>query len=222
MLLFAIFITIPVLISWRGARISFLFIRLWAASWSFLSGIRYKIHGKNPIEQKKPYIYIFNHRSFTDAVFIPLAIPQEFRTIGKKELSKIPIFGALVGRFAVWVDRSNAESRNESLETLLRILLTGQSIVVAPEGTRNNSKNTLLPFEKGAFRLAIETQIPIVPIAVIGAEKIMRRGSFLLSPGLVQIYYSDPIYPPKPSEHALQDFLNSCKNRLDAMILAHE
>lgn len=222
MLSFAIFILIPVLVSLKGARISFIFIRIWAGAWSFLSGIRYEIHGKNHINIRKPYIYIFNHRSFTDAVFIPLAIPQKFWTIGKKELSRIPIFGALVGRFAVWVDRTNAESRNESLETLLHILHTGQSIVVAPEGTRNNSKNTLLPFQKGAFRLAIETQIPIVPIAVIGADKIMKKGSFLLAPGHVKIYYSAPIYPPQPSKHAVQNFLDICKNRLDAMILTHE
>lgn len=222
MLLFGPFIMIPVLVNFGGAKTSFLFIRLWARIWAFLSGISYEIHGGKLIDLKRPYIYIFNHRSFTDAVFVPLAIQQDIRTIGKKELSKIPIFGTLVGKFAVWVDRSNPVSRNESLEALLLILQTGQSVVVAPEGTRNNTSESLLPFQKGAFRLAVETQTPVIPIAVIGADKIMQRGSLLLSPGRVQIYFSPPIFPPEQSERAVSDFLEKCRHSLDAMILTHD
>lgn len=222
MLLFGIFIVFPLILSSKGAKVSFVFIRLWAGTWAFLSGIRYEIHGKEFLDPKQPYIYIFNHRSFIDAPLIPLAISQEIRAIGKKELSQIPLFGTVVGRFAVWVDRANPESRKESLVKLLAILKTGQSIVVAPEGTRNDTKERLLPFQKGAFRLSIETQIPIMPIAFIGAENIMKRGSLLLSPGKVRIYFSAPISPPQQSEHAIEEFSEKCKNRLDAMILAHE
>ena len=222
MLLFGIFIVFPLILSSKGAKVSFVFIRLWAGTWAFLSGIRYEIHGKEFIDPKQPYIYIFNHRSFIDAPLIPLAISQEIRAIGKKELSQIPLFGTVVGRFAVWVDRANPESRKESLVKLLAILKTGQSIVVAPEGTRNDTKERLLPFQKGAFRLSMETQIPIMPIAFIGAENIMKRGSLLLSPGKVRIYFSAPISPPQQSEHAIEEFSEKCKNRLDAMILAHE
>lgn len=222
MIIFGFFIVIPLFLSSKGAKVSFIFIRLWAGIWAFLSGIRYEIHGKELIDPKQPYIYIFNHRSFIDAPLIPLAIPQEVRAIGKKELSKIPLFATVVGRFAVWVDRGNPESRKESLAKLLTILKTGKSIVVAPEGTRNNTKETLLPFQKGAFRLALETQLPIMPIAFIGAEKIMKRGSLLLSPGKVDLYFSAPIFPPEPSEQAIQEFLDKCKNRLEAMILTHE
>lgn len=222
MVLFGFFIVFPLVLSSKGAKVSFIFIRLWAGTWAFLSGIRYEIHGKDYIDPKQPYIYIFNHRSFIDAPLIPLAIPQEIRAIGKKELSKIPFFGMVVGRFAVWVDRANSESRKASLAKLLSILQTGKSIVVAPEGTRNNTKETLLPFQKGAFRLSLETQIPVVPIAFIGADKIMKRGSILLSPGKIQIYFSAPISPPRNSENAIVEFSEKCRNRLEAMILAHE
>ena len=222
MLIFGLLIVVPILISDRGDRISFLFIRLWAGIWSFLSGIRYQIEGLEHIDRSKPYIYIFNHRSFIDAPVIPMAIPQVLRALGKKELSKIPVFGWIVGKFAVWVDRSSTESRRASLETLIRILEKGKSVVVAPEGTRNNTDELLLPFQKGAFRLSIETQIPILPMAVIGADQIMKRGSILLSPGKVKIYFSKPIFPPSPSEKAVNDFTAQCKNRLEAMLLTHE
>ncbi len=222
MLVFSLLILIPLLISERGDRVSFFFIRLWAGIWSFLSGVRYEVHGLENIDRSKPYIYIFNHRSFVDAPVIPLMIPQEVRSIGKKELSKIPVFGTVVGMLAVWVDRSDAESRRISVEKLVRFLNQGISIVVAPEGTRNNSAETLLPFQKGAFRLAVETQIPILPMAVIGADKIMSRGSLLLAPGKVRIYFSEAISPPTPSETAVNELAERCRNRLEAMILAHE
>jgi|SRR5690606_33763372 len=222
MLIFSLFILIPLLISARGDKVSFFFIRLWAGIWSFLSGVRYEVHGRENIDRSRPYIYIFNHRSFVDAPVIPLTIPQEVRSIGKKELSKIPVFGTVVGMLAVWVDRSDAESRRISVEKLVRFLNQGISIVVAPEGTRNNSPETLLPFQKGAFRLAVETQIPVLPMAIIGADKIMARGSLLLSPGKVRVYFSSAITPPLPSETAVNDLAEKCRNRLEAMILAHE
>lgn len=222
MLIFALFVLIPLLISERGDKVSFVFIRLWAGIWSFLSGVRYEVHGLENIDRSKPYIYIFNHRSFIDAPVIPMVIPQEVRAIGKKELSKIPVFGQVIGKLAVWVDRSNAESRRVSLEKLITYLNQGISIVVAPEGTRNNTSATLLPFQKGAFRLSIDTGIPILPMAVIGADRVMKRGSILLSPGKVRVYFSKAIFPPIPSETAVNEFTEKCQNRLEAMIVAHE
>ncbi|MFL0685673.1 MAG: lysophospholipid acyltransferase family protein [Algoriphagus aquaeductus] len=205
-----------------GDKVSIRLIRVWAGIWAFLSGIRFEVHGKERIDPTKPYIYIFNHRSFIDAPVIPMAIPQALRALGKKELSKIPFFGWVVGKLAVWVDRTSVESRRASLEKLIGILEKGISVVVAPEGTRNDRSDLLLPFQKGAFRLSIDTRIPILPMAVIGADQIMKRGSILLTPGKVRIYFSDPINPPIPSENAVNEFASKCRNRLEAMLLAHE
>jgi 1-acyl-sn-glycerol-3-phosphate acyltransferase len=222
MLVFGLFIVLPLLISDRGDKISFVFIRLWAGIWAALSGIRFEVHGLEHIDKSTSYIYIFNHRSFVDAPMIPLCIPQEIRAIGKKELSKIPVFGTIVGKLAVWVDRRDTESRRLSVDRLIVFLKKGISIVVAPEGTRNNTKNTLLPFQGGAFRLAIETRIPILPMAVIGADRIMKRGSILLRPGKVRVYFSKAMMPPENSETAVKNFTEKGSARLEAMILTHE
>jgi 1-acyl-sn-glycerol-3-phosphate acyltransferase len=222
MLVFGLFIIIPILISDRGDKISFVFIRLWAGIWAALSGIRFEVNGKEHIDGSTSYIYIFNHRSFIDAPMIPLCIPQEVRAIGKKELSKIPVFGSIVGRLAVWVDRGDTESRRISVERLIVYLKKGISIVVAPEGTRNDTQEALLPFQRGAFRLSIETRIPILPMAVIGADKIMKRGSILLRPGTVRVYFSPAMIPPANSETAVQEFTEKGRGRLEAMILIHE
>jgi 1-acyl-sn-glycerol-3-phosphate acyltransferase len=198
MLVLGPFIVIPLTLSPKGGKVSFVFIRLWALIWSFLVGIKYKVHGRELLNPAQPYIYIFNHRSFIDAPVIPIAIRQEVRAIGKKELSKIPIFGFIVSRFAVWVDRKDAQSRKVSVDKLKKILETGVSIVVAPEGTRNDSNQPLLPFQKGAFRIALETGIPIMPMAIVGADNIMKRGSLLMKPGTISIIFGTPILPEGP------------------------
>ena len=223
MLLVGLFILIPLLVHPRGDRISFVFIRFWVGTWSFLTGVRYEVHGREQIDLKQSYIYIFNHRSNLDAPLIPMVVPHRVRAIGKKELSKIPIFATVVSKLAVWVDRSNPESRHEGLEKLIALLKKGISVVVAPEGTRNNTDQTLLPFQKGAFRLAIETQTPILMMAVIGADHLMKRGSWLLKPGIIRVYYSKPIIPPTTlSKQEVDEFTEKCRNRLEAMILTHE
>lgn len=223
MLLFSLFIIIPLVISPKGGRLSFIFIRAWARTWSALVGIRYEIHGKEHITKERPYIYIFNHRSFVDAPVIPIAIPQEIRAIGKKELNKIPLFGLIVSRVAVWVDRKDANSRQVSVNRLKEILEQGISVVVAPEGTRNDSDQTLLPFQRGAFRIAIETQTAIMPMAVIGSDRIMKKGSLLMRPGKVRIYFSKPIEPkPQLDELAIITISEKAFSRLEAMILTHE
>ncbi|MEB2781862.1 lysophospholipid acyltransferase family protein [Algoriphagus sp. C2-6-M1] len=222
LLMLGLFIVIPMSISPAGGKLSFLFIRIWARVWSFGSGIRYEFHGREIIDRRQSYIYIFNHRSFLDAAIIPLAIPQPVRALGKKELSKIPFFGWVVGKVAIWVDRTDVESRRKSIDRLVIFLNQGISAVVAPEGTRNDSETALLPFKSGAFRLAVETGIPMIPIAVIGANKIMKKGSLLISPGKVNIYYSKPINPPSPSETAVSELSEKCRSRLQAMILTHE
>jgi 1-acyl-sn-glycerol-3-phosphate acyltransferase len=222
LLILGLFIVIPLSISPSGGKTSFLFIRIWARVWSFLSGIRYEFHDRDLIDRTQSYIYIFNHRSFLDAAIIPLAIPQQVRALGKKELSNIPFFGWVVGKVAIWVDRTDTESRRKSIDQLVIFLNQGISAVVAPEGTRNASDAPLLPFKSGAFRLAVETGIPILPIAVIGANKIMKKGSLLISPGKVKIYFSKPIYPPSPSKTATEELSEKCRSRLEAMILTHE
>ncbi|MDO9554053.1 1-acyl-sn-glycerol-3-phosphate acyltransferase [Rhodonellum sp.] len=223
MLVFGLFIVLPLLISPRGGKISFFFLRVWAILWSFLIGIRFRTFGTAHIDLNQAYIYIFNHRSFLDAPLIPMTIKQELRGLGKKELSKIPIFGLIISRVAVWVDRKDSQSRKASLTKMQEILQQGISIIVAPEGTRNDTDKTLLPFQKGAFRLAIDTQTPILPMAVIGADKLLPKGSLLLRPGVIEIYFSAPILPTSlKAENPVEHLSEKCYSRLEAMILTHE
>jgi len=131
---------------------------------------------------------VINHTSFLDTPAIPIAIPSPLVALGKAELKKIPVFSAIVSRWAIWVDRSSPESRKKSTEELKQILRGGTSVLVAPEGTRNNTDEPLLPFRYGPFRLAVESQINILPVVIHNAGKLMKRGSLLLRPGTIHSY----------------------------------
>ena len=151
-----------------------------------------------------------------DAPAIPIAIPSPLVALGKKELSKIPFFGWLTSKWAIWVDRSSPESRKEGSEKLKQILSGGTSVLVAPEGTRNNTDEPLLPFRYGPFRLAIESQIPILPVIIHNAGKLMTRGSLLLTPGTVHCW----ALPEVPVEGLNEDDLDELTNKVFEMMKA--
>ena len=120
-------------------------------------------------------------------------IPGEFRPLAKKELLKIPVFGWIAQSAAVIVDRSSGESRKKSMDKLKKILLDGLSILIFAEGTQNRTKEILQPFKDGAFRIAIDTQEPILPMVVVGAGPLMPPGTIRLKPGKVKVIVAPEI-----------------------------
>lgn len=181
------------MISEKLGGIGFAATRLWVLFFATPSLIFFKTHNREIIDKKKSYIFVINHTSFMDAPAIAMATPIQLRALGKKELSKVPVFGFITSKIAVWVDRTNPESRKRSLEKLVKTLDNGISILVAPEGTRNNSDQPLLPFFNGPFRLAIETGIPILPLIIHDAKKVMKKGRFGVRPGTIHNYFLPPV-----------------------------
>lgn len=193
MILFLPGFLIPPLFGEKGIRITYFFLRLWSWLFSKLNFIPYEISGREHINRKKSYIYVSNHTSFLDIPGLCLALPGQFRPLAKKELLKIPIFGWIARTAAVIVDRSNHDSRVKSLEKLSRTLASGISILIFPEGTQNRSKEILQPFKDGAFRIALETGQPILPMVVTGAGKLMPPGKFEIYPGKIKIVVGQEI-----------------------------
>ena len=152
-----------------------------------LTFIRYEFHGHEYLRKDKSYVYVSNHTSFLDLPGLRLLIPTEFRPIAKKELLKIPVFGLIVRGATVVVDRSSAQSRKGSIEKIREVLSHGISTLIFAEGTQNRSKEILQPFKDGAFRIAIDTQLSIVPLMIIGAGKLMPPGTIDLRPGKIKI-----------------------------------
>lgn len=186
-------ILIPFLLGRKFSWIGYSFLWIWSWIFSKLTFIRYDLRGQENIQKQTSYIYVSNHTSFLDIPGVRLLIPGEFRPIAKKELLKIPVFGFIVRAATVVVDRSNAQSRKQSMETLREILKGGISILVFAEGTQNRTKEIFQPFKDGAFRIAIDSQLPIVPVVVVGAGPLMPPGKMEIKPGTIKVIAGEPI-----------------------------
>lgn len=186
-------IVLPFFFGQKSGAIGYAFLWLWSWIFSKLTFIRYRFYGQENFKKDQAYIFVSNHTSFLDIPGLTMLLPGQFRPLAKKELLKIPIFGWIAQSAAIIVDRSSPESRKESMDRLKTFLKAGISILIFAEGTQNRSKNILQPFKDGAFRIAVDTQEPILPIVVLGAGPLMPPGTIDLKPGLIRIYVGKEI-----------------------------
>jgi 1-acyl-sn-glycerol-3-phosphate acyltransferase len=162
-----------------------------AYMWAILkaSNVKLTVEGLEHVEPGKSYLVMANHRSMFDIPVLHylLGHGRDLRWIGKREVQRVPVFGwAYQMSRHIAIDRQN---RSAAIETLRRAALEsreGISFVIMPEGTRSTSEE-LLPFKKGGFHLALDTGLPILPVAIVGSEKLMRKGSWYILPGSIHV-----------------------------------
>jgi len=157
--------------------------RLWAKFILVGMGFRYKIKKEQEPEKTKSYMFIANHTSMTDIMLMLVAIKNPFVFVGKKELAKIPLFGFFYKRTCILVDRSSSKSRQAVFLRAQRRLKQGLSICIFPEGGVPEEHILLDNFKDGAFRLAINHKIPIVPLTFFDNKKRFSYTFFSGSPG---------------------------------------
>lgn len=222
MILYLPGILIPFLFGDKGGAISYLFLKIWSWTFSQLNRIIYRIEGRENIKKGKAYIYVSNHTSYLDIPGISLTIPTQFRPLAKKELKRIPIFGWIAQAACVIVDRSSNESRRKSMEHLKQILADGISILIFPEGTQNRSTARLQPFYDGAFRIAIETGQPLLPIIVLNAGKLMPPNKIHIEPGTIKIVIGKEIKTDGLSLKDTTALKEKVYNEMDKLILDNQ
>jgi 1-acyl-sn-glycerol-3-phosphate acyltransferase len=187
MLLFLPGIILPAFFGPHAVAVTFFFMKAWSWVFSMLTFIRYDVVGREHIIKSKSYIYVSNHTSFLDLPGIAMTIRGQFRPLAKKELLKIPVFGWITRATCIVVDRTSNESRKKSMNHLKELLSMGINILIFPEGTQNRTKEIMQPFKDGAFRIAMDTEKPILPMIVLGAGKLMPPGTINLRPGRIKI-----------------------------------
>lgn len=143
-------------------RIIAAIVQYWSRAWLWCIGMKIAVEGDFPKNSK--FVIIANHISYLDTVNIYAAIPEYFRTLAKKEMVRIPVFGFVYKQLAILVDRSSPESRAKSMRLMWRQLKRECHIAVFPEGTFNETDQPLKDFYDGAFRLAVNAQTPILPL----------------------------------------------------------
>lgn len=172
---------------------------LWARVWSFGAGMSVREKGSWPATDTA-YVIVANHVSYLDPVSLFAAVPFVFRPLAKSEIAKAPLFGYIYARIAVLVDRSSVRKKADSMRQLDAVLRNGQSIFVYPEGTFNETGETTRPFFDGAFRLAVEHSVPILPLIFPDTRERWHYSAWWkIWPGRNRVIILDPIPPSHPA-----------------------
>ncbi len=179
----------------QGGNIIYWICGIWSDAWFFLIGIWSKktMLAEAPRKDQQ-YIFVANHISYMDIPMIVKTIRQPTRALGKAEMAKIPVFGFLYRYGAIMVDRSSPEARKKSVLQLKSVLRKGISVFIFPEGTFNETGQPLKEFYDGAFRIAIESQTPLLPVIFPDTVKRLHYSSPLsFTPGQCRAIFLEPV-----------------------------
>lgn len=192
--------------------------RSWARSLLWAAGVEVELEGLEHLPPGRPAVIVSNHESWFDVFALVVHLPVDTRFVGKIELTRIPFFGRswlACGHIAI--DRSDRQRAIESLreagESLRR---EGASVVMFPEGTRSPDGD-LLPFKKGAFVLALQTGVPVVPVGVSGSRRIMPKGSWRIRSGTIEVRVGPPIPVEGRGEGARDALLQQARSEVERL-----
>lgn len=190
--------------------------RFWVWIVSKAMGLTFSVQGTEKVVPGTSYIVTPNHQSNVDILGLLKMLPFRYRWVLKKELLKIPLFGWSLARSgAISLDRSNPRQAVEQLRAATGKLSNGWSVLIYPEGTRTRDGN-LGPFKKGAFMMAVQTGIPILPVTSNGAFKIMPKKSLHFRPGHIAVTIGDPIMTEGLTEEDVPDLMERTRKAIEA------
>jgi putative phosphoserine phosphatase / 1-acylglycerol-3-phosphate O-acyltransferase len=162
-----------------------------------LAGVRIRVvDGEQYLESARPCVFVFNHQSKLDVPILAALLRRDITGIAKQEVRSVPAIGQLMAMAGmVFIDRSDTAKAIEAMApAVTKLRDEGISLVIAPEGTRSITPR-VGPFKKGAFHIAMQARVPVVPIVIRNAGELMWRGSQLVRPGTVEVI----VLPPLPT-----------------------
>jgi len=164
-----------------------------ARNWLRLSGVEVRVKGLDLLDPKQAYVFVSNHRSYLDTAAMFVYTGRRIGLLAKKELLKVPVLGVGMGFVNVMaIDRSNRESAIRTTEAAARRIKSGISFAVFVEGTRAKP-GELLPFKKGAFYMARQAGVPVVPVAIKNSDVLMGKGTGEARSGRIEMVFMKPI-----------------------------
>ena len=177
--------------SWRTAvNIA---IATWGELGTALAGVAVRVSGEEHLWSHRPAVFIFNHQSAIDMLLVCKLLRRDVVAIAKQEVRRNPIFGpAFSVTGTVFIDRSSREKAIEAMRPAVEALQQGLSVAIAPEGTRSPTPH-LGRFKKGAFHLAMEAGVPIVPIVIRNALDALPKHAIVVRPATIEVIVHPPI-----------------------------
>ena len=190
-----------------------------AELWLKACGAKVNVHGLENLVDGEQYVFISNHRSYLDTAALFRYAGRRIGIVAKKELLKAPVLGQGMGFVnIIAIDRSNPEKSRQSMEKARRVMENGYSFGVFAEGTRA-MPGELLPFKKGAFHLALQTQARIIPVAFINTDVMMGKKTGVLFSGTIELYLCPPVeIKDAEGDREIMDLLKETREALAGVL----
>jgi putative phosphoserine phosphatase/1-acylglycerol-3-phosphate O-acyltransferase len=156
------------------------------------AGLEVNVKGQHNLEEIRPAVFVFNHQSAADFFILLKLIRNDVTGVAKKELKNTPFGPIFTALGAIYVDRADKGKAIDALKPAVEALKGGISVAIAPEGTRSGSKE-LGTFKKGAFHMAMQAGVPIIPVVIKNAYMAMPKGSNMFRPTHIEVVVLDPV-----------------------------
>ena len=185
----------------------------------FGMGIRVRIQQKAALDESAAYVFALNHQVALDIPAAGISIPCPFGWVAKAELQSIPFLGPAIRHSpSVFIDRSHPKKSIESMQVAGERIRKGLSVAIFPEGSRSGSA-TLQPFKRGAFLLAIEAGVPVVPVTILNAHELYQEKRKIARPGVLHIVIGQPIsidgWSRKEMPQLMEEVRSAMQSELD-------
>ena len=174
--------------------------RLWAPGLLIGAGAKLRVEGLERVDFSKPHVFVANHQSIIDVCVLFRALPVPIRFVIKQELAKVPFIGWYARAMGmIFIERGHAREAAMRLHGVVSLVRGGQSLCAFPEGTRSRD-GSIRPFKGGAFQVALQAGVPVVPIAIEGSGAVLPASGFRVRPGTITLRIGEPI--PTSDLHA--------------------
>jgi 1-acyl-sn-glycerol-3-phosphate acyltransferase len=172
---------------------------IWSKCVCFITLCPVKIIGKEKLNKNQSYVFVSNHQGAYDVFLIYGYLGQPIKWVMKQSLRKIPFVGkACETAGFIFVDNSSPQAAAKTIHKAEQSLKMGASVILFPEGSRSKT-GKINVFKKGAYQMAIDLNLPIVPVTINGSFEVMPIHSYFINPHKMELIIHDPI-PVKPSE----------------------
>jgi len=175
------------------------------------AGLDIAVKGKSNLHDYRPAVFCFNHQSSADFFILSKLLRKDVAGVAKKELEMSPFGPVFKAMGAIFIDRSNREKALKSMKDASEVIKSGMSVVIAPEGTRSGSKE-LGKFKKGAFHLAMNAGVPIIPIVIKNAYMALPKGSSVFKPTHIEVVVLDPVDTSEWKKKHIDKYVEEVRN----------